>query len=787
MDSGGRILILAAASVFLLAPLMACASDGPGSDESGGSKMSLEKIGIPPGIETFPDELRHRLAVALSSRRPDYVPRTHHLLPEGGPKYTNRLILESSPYLLQHAHNPVNWYSWGDAAFEAAAAAGKPVLLSVGYSTCHWCHVMEEESFEDEEIARYMNENYIAIKVDREERPDVDAVYMAAVQAISGRGGWPMTVWLTPDRQPFYGGTYYPARDGDRGAGKGFLSLLRDLQVYYHANPDRITEMAGQLSEAVRGSLAAEEPGNMPGTAALESAVNLYKRLFDPVHGGVGGAPKFPSSLPIGLLFRYHRRTGDTESLRMAELTLEKMAGGGMYDHVGGGFHRYSTDQRWLVPHFEKMLYDNAQLVPLYLEGYQLTGRADFARVAREVLDYVEREMTAPEGGFFSATDADSEGEEGTFFIWTLQDVRDALGPERAEVVIEYYNLSEAGNFEGRNILHTPYPLATVATRAGTQPDTLWSVIEESRRLLYETRSRRIPPGLDDKVLTGWNGLMISAFARAASILEEPGYARSAERAADFLLRELRQDGRLLRSWRAGAARGNAYLDDYAFLIAGLIDLYETTFRIEWLQEAIALQEVLERHYSDPDNGGYFQTSDDHEKLLVREKPDYDGAVPSGNSVAVMNLLRLHEFTATDGYRQRAAAAFRAFGATLEKSPGKLAEMLLALDYHLDSPKEIVIVTPPGSADQAGPFLAELRSTYLPNRILAVVAAGDELDRQTGVIPLLKNKIPVDGQATAYVCENRVCALPTGNRRVFAEQIARVTPLHRAGKVSSGE
>ena len=736
-----------------------------------------------PGASAPSDELDKRLQRAWANREPGYKPRTQHLNPDGTPKYTNRLLLESSPYLLQHAHNPMNWHPWGDEAFEKARALKRPVLLSVGYSTCHWCHVMEEESFDDEEIARYINENYIPIKVDREVRPDIDAIYMSAVQAMRGSGGWPMTVWLTPDREPFYAGTYFPARNGDRGSGMGFLTLVAKLKEIYDNEPDRITQQTQDITAAINRMMEPQAGTEMPGVEVLHALVSFYKGRFDEVTGGTKGSPKFPSSLPIRALLRYHRRTGDERALEMAELTLEKMARGGIYDQAGGGFHRYSTDERWLVPHFEKMLYDNALLVTAYLEGYQATGREDFASVARDILRYVERDMTSPEGAFYSATDADSlnpEGarEEGWFFTWTPAEIAEVLGEDRAKAAAAYYGVSEKGNFEGRSILHRPKSAVEVARELVLPAEKLRSMVIEAREELYLARAKRPPPLRDDKILTAWNGLMISAHAQAALVLGEERYAQRAEKAATFLLKNLRRDGRLLRSYKSGRARHNAYLDDYASLIAGLLDLYEATGKPDWLREAAALEEVLEEHYQDEGNGGFFMTSDDHEELLAREKPSYDGAEPSGNSVAVMNLVRLHEFTTQDHYRKTAERAFQAFGPILEKSPAALSEMLLALDFHTDTPKEVIIVTPE-SRGQAEPFLARLRQTFLPNRVLAVVPE-PELPAHTRLLPLAEGKRAIKRQTTAYVCERRVCELPTSDPEVFARQIGQVSPLSQS-------
>ena len=733
-----------------------------------------------PGADAPSDELDERLRQAWAKREPGYKPRTQHLHSDGTPKYTNRLFFESSPYLLQHAHNPMNWRPWGAEAFAQARALGRPVLLSVGYSTCHWCHVMEEESFDDEEIARYINENYIPIKVDREVRPDIDAIYMSAVQAMRGSGGWPMTLWLTPDREPFYAGTYFPARDGDRGASMGFLTLLAKLKEIYDDDPGRITKQTQDITAAIGRMMEPQAGTGTPGAEVLDELVRFYKGRFDEVNGGTTGSPKFPSGLPIRGLLRYHRRTGDERALEMAELTLEKMARGGIYDQAGGGFHRYSTDERWLVPHFEKMLYDNALLVTAYLEGYQATGREDFAAVARDILRYVERDMTSPEGAFYSATDADSlnpesDREEGWFFTWTPAEMAEVLGEERAKAVAAYYGVSETGNFEGRNILHRPNPAAEVAGRLGLSPEKLRSLVSEAREELYAARTGRPPPLRDDKILTAWNGLMISAHAQAALVLGDERYARRAERAAAFLLKHLRRDGRLLRSYKSGRARHNAYLDDYASLIAALLDLYEATGKPDWLREAVALEDVLEEHYQDEENGGFFMTSDDHEKLLAREKPSYDGAEPSGNSVAAMNLVRLHEFTTKDHYRETADRVFQAFDPILEKSPAALSEMLLALDFQLDTAKEIIIVTP-GSRGEAEPFLARLRKSFLPNRVLAVIPE-HELPAHAKLIPLVEGKRAIKGKPTAYVCEKRVCELPTSDPEVFARQIGKVEPL----------
>ncbi|WP_231511045.1 thioredoxin domain-containing protein [Chondromyces apiculatus] len=715
-----------------------------------------------PGAPDVPEDVARRLDEALSRKGPGYVPRTHHL--EGGwPVYTNRLVLEGSPYLLQHAHNPVNWFPWGEEAFEEARRLERPVMISIGYSTCHWCHVMERESFEDVEIARFLNENYVCIKVDREERPDVDAIYMSAVQALTGSGGWPLNVFLTPDKAPFFGGTYFPPRDGARGMRKGFLTILAELLEVYTKDRERIDRAAADLTGIVRDLLSAQAAPadvDVPDAGPIASALRAYKRGFDSTHGGLARAPKFPSQLPPRLLLRVNRRANDAEALHMATLTLAKMAGGGMYDQVGGGFHRYSTDPEWLVPHFEKMLYDNALLAVAYAEAHQATGRADFARVTREVLDYVLREMTSPEGGFYSATDADSEGEEGLFFVWTPAELREALGAD-ADRFMRYYGVTEAGNFEGRTILHASAP-----------DEAEHAALASARETLYALRAKRIPPLRDDKVLTSWNGLMISGFAVAAQALGEPRYAEAGARAAAFLLERMREGDRLRRSFLDGKAQFNGYLDDYAFLIQGLLDLHEATFEARWLHEAIALAEVVEAHYADRSSGGWFMTSDDHEQLLAREKPGYDGAEPSGNSVHLLNVLRLGELTGEDRYREMGARALKAFAAQLTERPLALSDMLLALDFWTDTPREVVVVWPDGEAAPKA-LLDVLGRTFLPSR---VITGGPEstLAALAKAAPIVEGKRTVDGKPTVYVCERGRCEAPTTDPGVLAAQLGQV-------------
>ena len=760
-----RVLTRALLMVLLSAPLAASGPEAPRVPEA------------LPGAGPFPEALRKRLSAVLTARGPAYEPRTRNLREDGSPIYSNRLLLETSPYLLQHSHNPVNWYPWGDEAFEAAARLGRPVLVSIGYSTCHWCHVMEEESFDDPETALLLNTYFVAIKVDREARPDVDSIYMAALNAMGQSGGWPLNVWLTPDRQPFYGGTYFPP--DDRGGRPGFRKVLRAIHEQYTLDPQGFGRRAKEVSEAVARQLAGvqAEATRLPDVAVLETAAAVYSRHFDETWGGLSRRMKFPSALSVRFLLAYHRRSGDTHALEMATLTLEKMAAGGIRDHLGGGFHRYATDPRWLVPHFEKMLYDNAQLAIAYLEGWQVTGREDFGLVARSILDYVAREMTAPGGGFYSATDADSpdpegEAEEGRFFTWEPAEVEAALGEAEAPLAIAWYGVEPDGPVEGRSVLHTWQSVQTLAERFEIGPAELEARIAAARERLFEVRARRPAPARDEKILAAWNGLMISAFARAGLALAEPRYVELASRAAEHVLEDMRAEGRLQRVSMEGQSVGPAFLEDYAFVIAGLLDLYEAAPDPRWLREAKALQRVLDTHHADGAGGGYFRTADDHEKMLAREKPGRDGALPSGNSVAAANLLRLAAFTSEDAYRDRAVRLFSAFHDTLVETPTALSDMLLALDFELDVPKEVLIVRPEGG--DASALLDVLRATYLPNRVLAVVTEGEELRRHAEVVPLLERKVARDGKATAYVCENRVCRFPTADPAVFAREIHRV-------------
>jgi uncharacterized protein YyaL (SSP411 family) len=740
-----------------------------------------------PGVKAHSVELSKELRAAVEAKGPTYKPRTKHVSPKGNALFINRLAKEPSPYLQQHAHNPVNWYPWGDEAFAEARRLDLPVLLSIGYSTCHWCHVMEEESFEDVETARYMNENYIAIKVDREERPDVDSIYMSAVHAMGQSGGWPLNIWLTPDRRPFYGGTYFPPVD--KQGRPAFVTVLTKLKEAFDGDRDRLLQTSQQIVQKVE-SMTQPPPGTavVPGTEVLDSAAEVYASRFDPIFGGLQTGrhgTKFPSSLPVRFLLRYHRRSGDKRFLDMAVMTLDKMAAGGMYDQAGGGFHRYSTDPRWLVPHFEKMLYDNALLVSGYVEASQITGDKRHAQVARHVLAYVARDMTTSEGAFFSATDADSIGpagerEEGYYFTWTPDEVTALLGNDRGKLVNRYFGVTQRGNFEGRSILHVRRPLAEAAEEFGLSVEEAELIIAEARETLYQARQARPAPSTDDKVLVAWNGLMISAFAQAARVLgndeaRKLDYSQIAGNAAAFILNKMRQDGRLLRSYQGGKAHLKAYAEDYSFFIAALLDLHQARGELRWLDEAIALQQQLDSHYAD-ERGGYFMTADDHEKLLTREKPSTDGATPSGNSTAILNLLRLYQLTGNQAYLEKGEAGLRAFGQALREGPTGLSELLLALDFHSDAVKQIVVVTPPGG--DASEFKKIVAETFLPNHVYVEAEAGARLEEIGKRVPLVDSKIAIADQVTAYVCEDTHCELPTGDPATFRKQLAKVTPLH---------
>ena len=680
---------------------------------------------------------------------------------------SNRLINETSPYLLQHAENPVDWYPWGEEALGRARQEDRPILLSIGYSACHWCHVMERESFENEDIAVLMNDNFVNIKVDREERPDLDAVYMEAVQMMTGSGGWPMTVFLTPEGRPYYGGTYFPPED--RGGMPGFPRLLAAASQAYHTNKGEIDRVTRQLAEQMGRT------GQMPrGFTPLTTEVmhNAYSQLatqFDHLNGGFGSAPKFPQPMTPEFLLRYNRHGFNARALEMVELTLQKMAYGGMYDQVGGGFHRYSTDAYWLVPHFEKMLYDNALLARLYLHAWQVTGNPLYRRITEETLDYVLREMIDPAGAFYSAQDADSEGVEGKFFVWTPDELRSLLG-EDADLVMGYYGVTERGNFEGANILNVPRPPEEYASQRGVSEDDLSAAVQRARAVLLEVREQRIHPLLDDKVLTSWNGLMLRSFAESGAGLGRPDYLDAARKNADFLLASMRgPDGRLLRTWRNGEAKLNGYLEDYACLADGLLSLHEATLEPRWLQEAVSVADGMNALFWDDAVGGFYDTGSDHETLVIRPRDVFDNAQPCGGSVATDVLLRLGVVTGNDDYSSKGATPLRAMQQLLGRAPAATGHWLGALDFYVSLPREIVIVGPAGDPATTS-MLDEVSQRFMPNRVL--VGVSDPANPPLKDSPLLEQRVMQNGLPTAYVCENYACQLPVTEPTALAAQLA---------------
>ncbi|MCU1265106.1 MAG: Thioredoxin domain containing protein [Acidobacteria bacterium] len=686
------------------------------------------------------------------------------------PKHTNRLINETSPYLLQHAHNPVDWYAWGEEAFEKARTENKPVLLSIGYSACHWCHVMEHESFENEEIAELMNDNFVSIKVDREERPDLDQIYMNAVQMMTQHGGWPMTVFLTPEAVPFYGGTYFPPED--RYNMPGFPRILLSVAEAYREKPDEITRNAvGLLTELRRANTSLESIDALS-PVLLDAAYRGVIRNYDRLNGGFGGAPKFPPAMTLEFLMRVFHRTGDGEALRIVEHTSEQMARGGIYDQLGGGFHRYATDAKWLVPHFEKMLYDNALLSRQFLHLYQLTNDSMTRRIAEGTLDYVVREMTNARGGFYSTQDADSEGHEGKFFVWSQEEIVAALGDSDAPLFCLYYNITPGGNFEGKNILNVTQSIAEVAKSAETSEAILESVLARGVKKLFELRERRIKPDRDEKILTAWNGLMLASFAEASAILEREDYAEVARRNARFVLQNLSRDGLLLRTYKDGQAKLNGYLEDYAFFIDGLLSLFEATGEFEWFDAALTLTRKTIDEFWDDTDGGFFFTGASHEELIVRSKDYFDNATPSGNSVAADLLLRLGVLTGEADYTRRAVTIFRLTAAAMQRYPPAFGRALCALDFHLSSPSEIVILGEPEARDTAALKRVVWRE-FQPNKVVIQATPLVAVERQ--VIPLLQGRSLLNTQATAFVCEHYACKQPVNDPESLAGQITTGT------------
>jgi uncharacterized protein YyaL (SSP411 family) len=662
----------------------------------------------------------------------------------------NRLASETSPYLLQHKDNPVDWYPWGDEALQRARTEDKPILLSVGYAACHWCHVMERESFEDPDIARLMNESFVSVKVDREERPDIDAVYMEAVQAMTGQGGWPMTVFLTPEGVPFYGGTYFPSED--RLGMPSFSRVLTGVADAWGAKRPDVEQQGKRLLEHidVAGRIApSEEPIN---AAVLQAAFTSLTAGFDPDHGGFGGAPKFPQPMTIDLLHRLQRR-GQAGAAGMARLTLDAMAKGGIFDQIGGGFARYSVDRHWLVPHFEKMLYDNAQLIRTYARSWMITGSELHRDVTNRTVEWLLREMRDPAGGFWSSLDADSEGVEGKFYVWTVDQVRDALG-DRFVDAVRAFGMTEGGNFEGSNI--------PVRVHQGG-PE-----IEELRRGLFEARSQRVRPATDDKVLTAWNGLTISALAEAGTAFQRDDWVAAAVEAMRFLTTTMRQDGRLMRSYRAGRVRHLGFAEDYASFLEASLALYEATFDPAWLDEARWAADEAILLFSDSERGGFFTTGADGERLIARSKDLVDNAIPAANSVMALELQRLSMLTSEASYERHGLGAIRAVLDAATRSPQGFGHLLCAVDLYTGAPKQVVIVGSPARADRHE-MLEAIRGRYLPNKVLVVTDNPEPEDAKR--IPLLADRVAVEGRATAYVCEQGVCRLPVHSA---AEMIAQL-------------
>ncbi|UCH88621.1 MAG: thioredoxin domain-containing protein [Thermoplasmata archaeon] len=677
----------------------------------------------------------------------------------------NKLLSEKSPYLLQHAYNPVYWYPWGEEAFELAQREDKLIFLSIGYSTCHWCHVMEKESFEDPEVAELMNKIFVSIKVDREERPDIDKMYMAVCQLMTGGGGWPLTIFMTPDKQPFYSGTYIPKEI--RFGRMGLMELLPRIQdLWKHKREDLLTS-ANHLTTALQ-QLPQEAAGKQLNESALKIAFNQLLRNFDSGYGGFDNAPKFPVPHNIMFLLRYWNRTGDSRALMLAEKTLEYMRLGGIYDHAGFGFHRYSTDAQWLVPHFEKMLYDQAGLTLAYLEAYQATAKIEYADTSREILTYVLRDMTSPEGGFYSAEDADSEGEEGKFYLWSLDEIREVLNKEEAELAVRIFNIEEDGNFidptirkkTGLNILHMTDPLDVTAKNSGISITELKDRIESIRSKLFSHRKGRIHPHKDDKILTDWNGLMIAAFAKAAQIFNDKQYTDAASKSVDFIMKNLRDSkGRLLHRYRDDESANPGTLDDYAFLSWGLIELYEASFKNKYLNTAIELTDDMIKQFWDYSKGGFYFTGKDSEQLLIRQKEIYDGAIPSGNAAALYNLIRLAKLSGKNEYEKTASQLIKTFSRDIERLPSGHTMWMVGLDFVV-GPSYEVIIRGDEHSEATKDMISALRTNLLPNKIVHLNPNTDKDSNIFKLPDIVEESSDTKDTATAYVCVDYSCQSP---------------------------
>ncbi|MHA2294415.1 MAG: thioredoxin domain-containing protein [Candidatus Hodarchaeales archaeon] len=691
-------------------------------------------------------------------------------------KHPNKLINEKSPYLLQHAYNPVNWYPWGEEAFEKARKSDKPIFLSIGYSSCHWCHVMRKESFEDPEIAKQMNEAFISIKVDREERPDIDNIYMKACQMLTSSGGWPLTIIMTPDKKPFFAGTYFPKKS--RFGRSGMRELITRIEDIWENKREEIIDSATSITTLLQQSTTASDQEEID-EETLKLAYARFYQDFDKSRGGFGTAPKFPSPHNLIFLLRYWKRTGSETALLMVEKTLEAMRMGGIFDHLGFGFHRYSTDANWLVPHFEKMLYDQAFLAIAYIEAYQVTGKSEYERTAREIFTYVLSDMTSPEGGFYSAEDADSEGVEGKFYLWTEDEIRKILDEEDADLAIKVFNVETKGNFidpikgkkSDENILYMNITLEKASTDLKVPIEELGRYLEDIRQSLFIAREERIHPYKDDKILTDWNGLMIAALAKGGRVFNEPVYIKAAERAVNFILDNLiTTDKRLLHRYRDGDAAIIANIDDYSFLIWGLIELYETTFNAFYLKTAIEFNEDMLEHFWDIENGGFFFTPDDGEDLIVRPKEIFDGATPSGNSVAMTNLIKLGRITALSELEDKAMLIVKAFSSTIKQVPSGFTQLLAGLDFAIGPSYEVIIAGNPESEDTKK-MLKALRSSYLPNKIVLLNPNGEKAGDILNIANYIKNQSIIDGKATAYVCQDYKCNRPVTDMSEMLKQL----------------
>ena len=672
---------------------------------------------------------------------------------------SNRLIGEKSPYLLQHSENPVDWYPWGEEAFQKAKKEDKPIFLSIGYATCHWCHVMAHESFEDGEVAEYLNQHYVSIKVDREERPDVDKIYMSVCQSLTGRGGWPLSIFMTPEGKPFFAGTYFPKVS--RMGMPGFIDILKEISTMWQNDRGRVLKAGEEITRAIQHVTDSEGPVQVVTVETLKRGYAQLARAFDPNWGGFGAAPKFPTPHHLAFLLRWHKRTGDSMALEMVEKTLDAMRSGGIFDQIGFGFHRYSVDAKWLVPHFEKMLYDQALLAMTYTEAYQATGKVKFSRVAREIFTYVLRDMTAPGGGLYSAEDADSEGKEGLFYVWTPQEVKECIGEELGDLFCRFHDITERGNFEeGRSIPHMRMSLQAFAAKEGMEVKRLQAHLKEARERLFDLRKKRIYPLKDDKILTSWNGLMIAAFAKGYQALADQAYADAAVRAAGFILKNLRRsDGRLLRRYRQGNAAYPGYLDDYAFLVWGLIELYEATFEISYLEEAMALSEAMIDIFWDEQGGGLYFTGKGNEPLIARSKEIYDGALPSGNSVAALNFLRLSRLTGNVDLEQRAAQLTQTFAGQVADQPMAYTQLLIALDFMVGPSQEIVIAGDL-ALETTQSMINAIRRRFLPNKVVLLRPEGAGAKRLALLSPFVQAMVSANNQPTVYVCEQYACQAP---------------------------